>query len=118
MQSGTEPPPGQAGRDVAPKPPRPEKLLAIIRFLVEHTEKVIFSEHAEERMDERGITTTDVYRTLERGSITGPIRPGKLSKEWVCKVTYRVRGSRDVGVVTVVIGAEALWINTVEWEDK
>ena len=101
-----------------PKAPRPEKLLAIIQFLAPHSEKVVFSEHAQERMGERGISDVDVYRILQRGSIKGPITPGKNKEEWCCKVTYRLRGSRDVGVATIVIQAKSLWIKTVEWEDK
>jgi hypothetical protein len=102
---------------MSPRAPRPEKLLAIIQFLAPHSEKVVFSDHAQERMEERDISDVDVSRTLLRGSITGPITPGKYEGEWCCKVTYQLRGSRHVGVVTIVIQAESLWIKTVEWED-
>ena len=64
----------------APKPPRPEKLLAIIQMVAVHSERVV-------------------------------------KGEWGCKVTYRIRGSRDIGVVTIVICEKTLWIKTVEWED-
>jgi hypothetical protein len=101
----------------AAKAPRPEKLLAIIQMVAVHSERVVFSEHAEERMVERGISDIDVYRALQRGSITGPIRPGKNKGEWGCKVSYRIRGSRDIGVVTIVICEKTLWVKTVEWED-
>ena len=84
-----------------PKPPRPEKMLAIIRFLAPHSEKVVFSQHAQERMLERDITDVDVYRTLERGSLSGETRPGKEQGEWICKLTYQGRGIREIGVVVV-----------------
>jgi hypothetical protein len=109
--------PSQRPMVVSPRAPRPEKLLAIIRFLAPHSEKVVFSEHAQERMEERGISDVDVSRTLLRGSIAGPITPGNNEDEWCCKVTYQLRGSRDVGVATIVIQASSLWIKTVEWED-
>jgi hypothetical protein len=98
--------------------PRPEKLLAIIRFLAPHSERVIFSRHARERMEEREITDLDAIRALRLGHIKGEIRPGKKVGEWVCKVAYQIRGARQIGVVTIVIQSQTLWINTVEWEDK
>jgi hypothetical protein len=86
--------------------------------MAEQTELITFSEHAQDRMFERDISDLDVYRVLSRGAIKGPIRAGRKPREWVCKVAWRLRGSRDIGVVVVVIREERLWINTVEWEDR
>ena len=101
-----------------PDPPRPEKLLSIIQFLAPHTEKVIITTHAQERMAERDISDLDVYRVLQRGYIKGKIRSGLKEGEWACKVAYKIRGSREIGVATVVIQTDALLVSTVEWEDK
>ena len=92
--------------------------MAIIRFLAKATDRVIFSDHVEERMEERGISDLDVFRVLERGYLKGDIRPGINVGEWVCKVAYKLRGSRELGVITVVVQSEHLWLNTVEWEDR
>ena len=97
--------------------PRPEVLIAQIRFLSETTELVIFSDHAQERMDERGISDLDVYEVLKKGMIKSGINPGKRSNEWACKITYNVRGSREIGTAVVVMNDQKLWITTVEWED-
>jgi hypothetical protein len=107
----------ESQRDLS-QPPRPEVLLAKIKFLAEQTEMVVFSEHAQERMLERDISDLDVYRVLDKGAIKGGIRAGRKPGEWICKVAWRLRGSRDVGVVVVVIREKRLWINTVEWEDR
>ena len=77
--------PPKALRPEKLKAPRPEKLLAIIQFLAPHSEKVVFSEHAQERMEERGISDVDVYRILQRGSIKGPITRGKIRRSGVAR---------------------------------
>jgi hypothetical protein len=104
-----------SGRDS--RPPRPERLVAIIRFLADQSDRVILSEHARERMEERDILDIDVFRVLRHGVIDGPIEPGKRTDEWRCKMVNRIRGAREVGVVTVVIKKKQLFIVTVEWED-
>src|SRR5581483_6099426 len=101
--------PQRAPDGTSRRPPRPEKLLAIIRFLAPHSEKVVFSVHAQERLIERDIPDAEVFRALRHGYIKGDIRPGKNDGEWVCKAAYRVRGSREIGVATVVIRGEKLW---------
>jgi hypothetical protein len=78
----------------------------------------VFSNHIQERMLERDISATDVFRVLQRGYVKGSIRSGRHESEWVCKVAHRLRGSREAGVITVVIGSRSLWLKTVEWEDR
>jgi len=109
---------GSENQPEPPRPPRLEVLAARIRFLAERTELVLFSEHAQERMIERDITDLDVYRVLRMGMIKGGVRAGRNPGEWVCKMAWRLRGSRDIGVAVVVICEKRLWINTVEWEDR
>jgi len=80
------------------------------------SDQVVFTDHAQIRMEERGISMPDVLRILRHGDIEDPPsedHPG----EWKCKVTDKLRG-RTAGVVTVIIDAdEQLIIVTVEWED-
>ena len=45
------------------------------------------------------------------------IETGKKAGDWKCKVTQRIRGSREVGVITVVSTGDKLIIITTEWED-
>ena len=68
-------------------------------------------------MELRSITRLDVIRVLTRGHIEGQIVPGENPGEWKCKVVANVKGNRDVGVVTLVIGNDTLLVKTVEWED-
>lgn len=96
---------------------RPDEVLDRIKHLAKDSKNVGFSDHAEERMDERGITDLDVFRVLRSGDISGPIVAGKFEGEWKCKIVAPVKGRREVGVVTLLIRNKKLRIKTVEWED-
>lgn len=105
----------------------PDKRIIELRLTRENLEKRIhelasageasFSEHAYDRMDERGISDIQVERALRTGHISGEIVPGSRPGEWKCKVVERMKGMRDIGVVTIVIHNARLFIKTVEWED-
>jgi len=81
------------------------------------SKNVAFGTHAQERMVERDITTLDAIRVLRTGDIVGEVEPGKHAGEWRCKVVARKRGSREIGVVTIVLKSGRLFVKTVEWED-
>ena len=68
-------------------------------------------------MIERGITDRDALSVLRNGDIKGPISAGQSGGEWQCKVHCEIEGAREMGVATIVIGTERLFIKTVEWED-
>lgn len=97
--------------------PRPDEVLTRIKRLAKDSKNVAFSTHAEDRMDERGITDLDALRVLRTGEIVGAIEPGKKEGEWKCKIVAPVKGRREVGVVTLLIRNSRLRIKTVEWED-
>lgn len=78
---------------------------------------VSFSDHALDRMEERGISDLQVQRVLTSGEIRGAVEPGRNEGEWKCKVVDRVKGMREVGVATLVIRNAKLFVKTVEWED-
>jgi hypothetical protein len=70
------------------------------------------------RCDQRDIDITDAVEVLRLGEIEGPIESGVNPEEWKCKVTAKVdKSSRRLGVATVVIRNEELFLLTVEWED-
>lgn len=97
--------------------PRASTLEALIRKLAAGAISPSFGVHAIERMEERAITTLDVLRVLRVGSIKGEIEAGRSAGEWKCKVVAKIKGSREVGVVTVVMSQGKLFVKTVEWED-
>jgi len=98
-------------------PPRPEKLLQVIKFLAGESSQVIITNHAEERMEQRGITTKMLFDVLRKGTICGEVEPARFEGDFKTKMTCQMPNRRHVGVVTVVKQAEKLIIVTVEWED-
>ena len=78
------------------------------------TDKVIITDHAEDRILERGITQADVYRILREGFCDEPKKNEK--GQWQTIVSMRLKGSREAGVVTVIIeDKELLVVRTVQW---
>lgn len=87
-----------------------------IREAASKTENVIFSDHATERMEERGITDAQIYEVLRSGQVADPPELTKFG-EWKCKMIKQLRGGREIGVVTIILKNGKLFLKTVEWED-
>ena len=78
---------------------------------------VDISQHATERMQERGIVIKDMFRVLREGYIDdSPIKDNRTG-DLKYKIKRKIVGRREVGVITVVPSGERLIIVTVEWED-
>jgi len=94
------------------------KLMAEVRFLASQSEKVFFSPHARKQMALRGLTDVEAIRVLRLGEIKDrPWREPDIGGR-ACKVAFRPRGSRVIGVVTVILDVGDLLVKTVEWEDE
>lgn len=88
----------------------------LIKEKAQVTENIIFGTHAMERQEERGIDDIDVLRVLRHGHIDDLPELTKQN-DWLCKIVYRLRGSRSAGVVVILLQDGKLFIKTVEWED-
>jgi Domain of unknown function (DUF4258) len=87
-----------------------------VREIAWESKQVIWTDHALERMQERGFTLPEVLTSLRGGYVDEPPTE-EAYREWKCKVTKNFRG-RTVGVITVVLDQQGqLVIVTVEWED-
>lgn len=102
---------------VVPFRPRRSDLEQIVRSLAEDDRKVFFGPHARERMTARGITRLDALKVLRRGHIEGDIEPGANPGEIKIKMVATIKGSREIGVISVVINGTKVFVKTVEWED-
>lgn len=94
----------------------PKQAEGLIRAAALDSAKVIITDHAEDRMEERDITDRDLFRILQEGRVAGTPRLTE-DMDWKCKVVKRLRGSREAGAVTVIAKAGFLIVVTVEWED-
>lgn len=108
----------KAPNKVAQFKPHPASLINQIRQSARDSNNVAFSDHALDRMEERDITILDALRVLRMGDIVGEIEMGRGAGEWKCKVVAKRKGSRDIGVATVVHRSGRLFVKTVEWEDQ
>lgn len=95
---------------------RSDKAQTIIREIAQDTSRVILGDHARQRSEERDISDIEIYRGLQRGHVLD--EPTLTSRrEWKCKVQYQTKGTRDIGIVTVILTSGRLFVKTVEWED-
>ncbi len=107
---------------VIPMPLRPAQLMGLIRSLAKERQ-VFFSKHAFERQEERScineITQADVFRVLELGSMEGVPIQGAKKNEWKATIVFRPKGSRGIGVATVLVdNLQKLLVTTVMWRDR
>lgn len=104
------------------EPPVPFLLIRQLRQIAARDDgSVRFSHHAETRLLERGYNDRDVILGFRIGDIQGPILPGDKSGEWQCEVVFpgtEERGSRSIGVVTIVQRGNRLFVKTVMWKDR
>lgn len=103
-------------------PPRPDVLEARIRTLALNSDNIrwrakSYETHVESRLDLRDVDPMMMYEVLRTGYLSGRIRPGKYPDEWTAKMTKKMRGKRELGVVTIVVKDSWLFVKTVEWED-
>src|SRR5437763_849603 len=92
---------------------RPEKAQAIIRQTAAETGKVIIGDHVMMRMREREISDIEFYRILQTGHVMEePTQTER--KEWKCKITKRLKGNREAGVVVIILNDGMLFAKTVE----
>lgn len=97
--------------------PHPGALEKRIKELAADSRNVWFKDHADERADERDIYDDMVFDVLQTGFIKGGVEPGKYAGEWKCKMVKKMKGGRELGVVTIVVKNTRLLVKTVEWED-
>jgi hypothetical protein len=87
-----------------------------VRATAKDSDNVIFSEHALERMEERGFDDIQVLEILRTGMVTEQPTLTEF-KEWKCKIEKKLRGGREAGAVVIILQNAKLFIKTVEWED-
>ncbi len=83
-----------------------------IHAIAQDSAKVILTDHAKKRMDQRDVSIDQVYRVLKSGTVNEPPIPeirGGIS----AKICLKQRSDKGVCVVTVIYNDGALIIKTV-----
>jgi len=93
--------------------------MSLLRTLaVERPGRIFFGDHAEDQMEDRGITKLTALRALAVGDPLGGWKPGRNDGETKLLVSYRAKGSREIVVVTIVVTKEEkAFVRTVYWSD-
>ena len=93
---------------------------AFQRFIRERaivSDGVIFTDHAQVRMEERSFTIDDVLTILRRGGVYLP--PFKNERgDWQADVERRMPGGREAVAITVIQRGQLLTVRTVMWRDE
>lgn len=96
---------------------RTDEAERLVRERAADTKNVVFSAHAFERIKDRSITRKDAQRILLSGYVDGD--PDRTENdEWKVVVVKRMAGTREAGVVTIILNDDQrLFVKTVEWMD-
>lgn len=87
-----------------------------VRATAKETKLVFFSDHASKQMWDRDISVMEAFEVLRLGEIVGA--PWQEEDgEQACKVAFKKKGARAIGVVVIVLTEDGLLVKTVEWED-
>lgn len=97
--------------------PNPNDFANRIRALAADSRNIAWSNHARERMEQRGISIRQALTVLREGMVVGKIVPGQYPGELKAKIVRNMKGRREVGVVVLLIRNNHIRVKTVEWED-
>ena len=92
-------------------------ILRLVRQRAQVSGHVIITDHARERMEERGFTIIDVLTILRQGGVYFAPQRNEYG-EWQTDVERRMPGGRDAVVITVVPQGTMLIVRTVMWRDE
>jgi hypothetical protein len=103
-----------------PKPMSPAQATRHIRLRAAQSDMAIsFKLHAQQRLEERGLTVLDVIEVLQKGDVLEPAQPGKQLDRFKYVMEGETANSHGRTLKVVVIpGTNAAFkIITVMWKD-
>jgi hypothetical protein len=89
-----------------------------VRELAANSGNLVWTEHIEQRMAERGIDSDAVLRILRTGDVEDEPQKTRKAGDWKFKVVRKMNSGRVAGVVTVIAQNSRLVLVTTEWEDR
>ncbi len=101
----------------APKTPTAAECRDRMRELAADTGNVIWTDHVQDRMAQRGIDSGTVLQIVRTGDVDEAPAPGKAPGDWVIKATRKLATGRTAGVLVAITKAGKLVLITTEWED-
>ena len=94
-------------------------LTSRIRFIAQSdTSRIIWTDHAKQRMEERDISLRMALSILRLGECVGSIRKGRDGpSEWKVRVVAQPKGHDPIGVAVAINDEGRMVIATVLWEN-
>lgn len=89
-----------------------------VREISKDSSFLIWTDHIDQRMTERGIDTDAVLRILRTGDVEDDPAEGNKTGDWKIKIVRTMGTGRTAGVVTVLLENGCLVLITAEWEDR
>lgn len=74
---------------------------------------IVVSEHAQLRMDERGVTTQDIWDTLYRGMATGNTSRNEKNAGTLCRISFNRPRNAISLVIDIPDRVNSIYIVTV-----
>lgn len=98
---------------------RADEAERVVNVRAADSSKVLFSQHAFDRISQRSITIMDALSILREGHVDGEPALQKNGTDWKVVMTRRMSGGREAGVVTIIFSPpkDQLFVVTVEWMD-
>jgi len=88
-----------------------------VRRLSVTTANIVWTDHVNEQMEERGIDADDVLKILRGGYVDEEPEPGKGPLDWKVRVNLKLKDRRVAVVVTVIQDSTRLILVTAFWRD-
>ena len=93
-----------------------------MRELATDTANLVWTDHIEQRMSERGIDASAVLQILRTGDVDDDPEESEVSGDWKVKVTRKMPTGRIADVIAAITESRKLVLITTvlittEWED-
>ena len=89
-----------------------------VRELAADSKNLVWTDHIQQRMAERGIDADGVLRILRSGDVEEETLEAEKAGDWKIKLVRLMKSGRVAGVVTVLVANSRLVLVTTEWEDR
>ncbi len=84
-----------------------------IQAAAQDSANVVITFHAQQRLEQRGLTSRDLMTILTGGHVDDP--PEQIdAHDWKCKISRTMAGGRTAGAITVILSSGRLVVVTVE----
>ena len=107
-------------KDDGTRPLSPQQATELLRRKVNNDLTLLLTDHAQERLDDRGLTTKDVLHVLKHGFVYEEAEPATRIGlfKYQMEASTPNSGGRTVRIVVIPSSANQMKLVTVMWADE